>query len=81
MKHTQETMLIKGTAPIGSYTLEFSIHGQRNDWKITVTAPGNIVTECETGEATWFPLFSEMLADAHAAAGHNRIPASAGVGR
>jgi hypothetical protein len=74
-------MLLKGEALIQSYTFAFSIYGQRNDWKITVTAPGNIVTERETGEATWFPLFSEMLADAHAAASHNKIPAAVGARR
>lgn len=69
-------MLLKGTALVGSYTLEFTIHGERNNWKVSVGA-----SECETQEATWYPLFNEMLADACEAASHSRIPAPVGVAR
>ena len=57
-------MVVRGEALIGSFTIAFTIHGQRNDWQVTVTAPGGSVSEYETQEATWFPLFNEMLAAA-----------------
>lgn len=74
-------MLLKGEALIQSFTFGFSIHGQRNDWKVSVTQPGGIVSECETQEATPYALFNEMLADAYEAASHQRIAAPVGARR
>ena len=74
-------MVIRGEALIQSFTFSFAVHGQRNDWRVTVTAPGGVASEHETQEATWFPLFNEMLAAASETASHNRIPAHAGARR
>ena len=74
-------MLLKGEALIQSFTFGFSIHGQRGDWKVMITAPGGVVDERETKEAVPYLLFNEMLADACETASHNRIPAHAGAGR
>ena len=74
-------MVIRGEALIQSFTFAFTIHGQRNDWHLTVTAPGGAASECETQDATWFPLLNEMLAAACETASHNRIPAHAGARR
>ena len=57
-------MVIRGEALIQNFTFGFTIHGQRNDWHVTVTAPGDAVDERETRDATWFPLLNEMLAAA-----------------
>ena len=40
------------------------VYGERGKWRVSVTAPGNVASECETQEASWFSLFNEMLADA-----------------
>jgi hypothetical protein len=60
-------MLISGTALIHSFTIEFSAHGERGQWALTVKAPGHIASECETEEQTPFALLDEMLASAYAA--------------
>lgn len=72
-------MVIKGEALIGSFTLGFAIHGQRNDWHVSVTAPGCEATECETQESSWYSLFNEMLADGYEAAMRKRYPLRAGA--
>jgi len=67
-------MLIKGEALIQTFTFGFSISGHRNEWRIAITSPGNITTEDETVEATWYPLFSEMLRAAFESANRRRFP-------
>ena len=54
-------MLIKGEVLSGTITVSFTISGKRNEWEVTITAPGGIVTTSETVELTPYPLFSEML--------------------
>lgn len=72
-------MLLRGEALIQSFTIGFSVSGERGNWRVTTNAPGGVVSECETQEATWFLLFNDMLADAYETASHNKIPAPAGV--
>ena len=67
-------MLIRGEALIETITLAFTISGQRNEWSVTITQPGGIVTQDETVEATWYPLLNEMLAAAHEAAIKRQFP-------
>lgn len=70
-------MLIKGEVLVGTFTFQFSVHGQRNQWALTLTAPafpGSITTEDQTTEATWYPLFTEMLSDAYEGACRKRFP-------
>lgn len=67
-------MLIRGEALIDTVTLAFTISGKRGEWAVSVTAPGNIATSDETVEATWYPLFTEMLASAFENANRRRFP-------
>ena len=71
-------MLLKGEALIQSFTFDFAIHGQRNEWTISITAPGHVVSEAETQDATPYLLFNDMLADAYEAAVRRRFPQRAG---
>ena len=57
-------MLIRGSALVGTVTIEFTVSGQRGDWKVAMTAPGGVVTEDETTERQWHLLFTEMLSTA-----------------
>jgi hypothetical protein len=68
------TMVLRGEALIGAYTFTYSVHGQRGQWEVSITAPGNITKSDETTERTWFPLFSEMLGEAYHAAQKKRFP-------
>ena len=69
-------MFIKGEALVGTVTVSFTISGQKNDWAVSITAPGEIVTTDETVELTPYPLFSEMLRTAVENANRRRgIPA------
>jgi hypothetical protein len=57
-------MLIKGEALIHSFTLPFSIHGERGGiWKITVSGPGQLHTEGETHEPSPYDLLDRMLSE------------------
>jgi hypothetical protein len=79
-----DAMLLKGEVLIESVTLNFAIHGKRNEWTVTIVAPGGITTEDETVEATWYPLFNEMLSAAYEGACRRRFPereARSGAGR
>lgn len=70
-------MLIKGEVLIDIFTIGFSVHGQRGEWTLTVTAPGfpgSITTEDATTEQTWHLLFNEMISDAYSAACRKRFP-------
>ena len=67
-------MLIKGEALIQTFTFGFAISGQRGDWTVAITSPGNVVTEDATVERTWYPLFTEMLAAAYENAQRKRFP-------
>ena len=70
-------MLIKGEVLIDIFTFGFSVHGQRGEWTLTVTAPGfpgSITTEDATTEQTWHLLFNEMISDAYSAACRRRFP-------
>jgi hypothetical protein len=67
-------VLLKGEALIDSFTLGFAISGKRNDWKVSVTGPGDIAEEAETRAATPYELFDEMLLSVYAAAVRYRFP-------
>ena len=67
-------MLIRGSALAGTVTVEFTISGKRNEWTVSVTAPGAVTTSDETVEATWYPLFNEMLTAAVENANRRRFP-------
>ena len=54
-------MLLKGEALISTFTIAYSAHGGAGAWTVSVTAPGNIKSECETEEATPYPLLDQML--------------------
>lgn len=67
-------MLLKGEALVGTITLGFSVHGERGSWKVSISAPGGTASEDETTEASWFPLFSEMLSMAYEDVCRRRFP-------
>jgi len=67
-------MLIKGEVLIETVKLSFAVSGKRGEWKVGVTAPGNITKEDETIEASWFELFNELLADVYTKACNRRFP-------
>ena len=67
-------MFLKFEALIGTVTLTGSVSGKRNEWTVSITAPGGFTKTDETTEKTWFPLFSEMLAAASEAALRRRFP-------
>jgi hypothetical protein len=68
-------MVLRGEVLIGAYTFAYVVHGSRGDgWEVSITAPGNITKSDETTERTWFPLFSEMLAEAYHSAQKKRFP-------
>ena len=58
----------------GTITLNGTVSGSRGDWKVSVTAPGGIVTEDETTERYWHALFEEMLVTAFKNASRRRFP-------
>ena len=65
-------MLIKGDCLVGTFTVNFAIHGEKNDWTVSVSALGNIGSEsigseCKTQEVSPWGLFDDMLADVLAA--------------
>jgi hypothetical protein len=51
----------------GTFTINAAIHGEQNNWTVSVSAPGNITSESETQEATPWRLFDDMQADVLAA--------------
>jgi len=51
----------------GTFTINSAIHGEKHNWTVSVSAPGNITSESETQEASPWGLFDDMLADALAA--------------
>jgi hypothetical protein len=65
-------MYIRGEALEGVTTLSFTISGQRGNWTVTVTAPGNIKTEDTTCERSWDKLFREMTTAAFKTANRRR---------
>ena len=67
-------MFIRGEALVDTVTLTFAISGKRGEWAVTITQPGGIVTEDETVEASWYPLFTEMLRAAFENANRRRFP-------
>jgi hypothetical protein len=67
-------MFIRGEALVDTITIAFTISGSRGEWKVSISAPGNITKKNETTERTWFPLFTEMLSDAYGAACRRRFP-------
>ena len=66
-------MFIKGEALHGVSTIGFTISGERGDWTIRITSPGNITKEDQTTEKTWYPLLSEMLTAAFENASRRRL--------
>jgi hypothetical protein len=67
-------MFIRGEALIGTFTFGFTIHGQRGEWKVSVTGPNGLNKSDETVERDWAPLLNELLASAHDAALRRRFP-------
>ena len=71
-------MVIRGECQIDVFTFGFTIHGKRNEWTLTVTAPGfpfgTTTSEDTTTEANWYPLFNEMVAAAYENACRRRFP-------
>jgi len=57
-------MLLKGEALINTFTIGFAVHGERGEWKASISAPGQIVLERETREASPYRLLEELLAAA-----------------
>jgi len=72
-------MLLKFECLVGTVTLNGTVHGKRNAWSITVTAPGGITKTDETVESDWAPLLNEMLASAHDAVIRRRFPERQGA--
>jgi hypothetical protein len=68
------TVVVRGEVQIQSFTLGFTVAGERNNWTVVITSPGGIKTEDTTVERTWFPLFSEMLSEAYHSAQKKRFP-------
>ena len=65
-------MLYKIEILAGTFTVNAAIHGERNNWVVSVSTPGSIGSESigsesETQEATPWGLFDDMLADVLAA--------------
>src|SRR5262249_12964701 len=71
------TVRCPGVALIGAYTFGYTVHGQRGEWKVSITSPGNITKSDETTERTWYPLFTEMLSEAYHAAQKKRFQSAA----
>jgi hypothetical protein len=72
-------MLIKGEVLSGTITVAFTVSGKRNEWTVAIEAPGGVKTSDETVEATWYPLFSEMLTSAVDNATRRRFPERQGA--
>ncbi len=54
-------MLLKGECMVHTTTMLFSIHGEPNNWQLTVSAPGNTYLNRMTNDATPYALLDEML--------------------
>jgi hypothetical protein len=50
-------MVIRGDITVDTVTLNFSVHGRRNEWVVTVGTKTD-----ETVEASWISLFNELVA-------------------
>ena len=60
---------------IGTVTVTGTISGKKNDWTVSMAAPGAVTKTEETVEAGPYVLFSEMLRDAVENANRRRFPA------
>jgi hypothetical protein len=65
-------MLFRIEILAGTFTVNAAIHGEKNNWTVSVSAPGNIGAEniesqSETQETSPWGLFDDMLADVVAA--------------
>ena len=67
-------MLIRFEALQDTITLSGTVSGSRGEWKVSISAPGNIVTEDETTGRHWHALFDEMLANAFRNVNRRRVP-------
>jgi hypothetical protein len=65
---------LKFEALVSTVTLTGSIHGQRNNWTVSVNAPGGITETSTTVDDDWSRLFNAMLASAHDAVIRKRFP-------
>ena len=72
-------MLIKGEALISTVTLNFSVHGKRNEWTVSVSAPEGASWTDETVERHWAKLLDELLVAAHDAVIRKRFPERAAL--
>jgi hypothetical protein len=60
-------MLLKGEALIQSVTLNFACHGERGDWRVSVSfGPGHISNDSETQDAMPYTLLDAMLKTTYA---------------
>jgi hypothetical protein len=66
-------MVIKGQMLRGSLTIDFSVHGERNHWTVSILAPTTVRAERETSEFRPYLLLDEMLNDAFNDASHRSI--------
>ena len=65
-------MFMKFEVLIGTVTVSGTISDKKNEWTVSMTAPGGIVMTDETVEAGPYVLFSEMLRDAVESANRRR---------
>jgi hypothetical protein len=69
-------MLIKGEVLISTVTLNFSVHGKRYAWVVSVSGPGGVSKTDETVERHWAPLLDELLVAANDAVLRRRLEAT-----
>lgn len=72
-------MYMTFSALVGTVTVSGTISGKKNEWTVSMTAPGGIVTTDETVEAGPYVLFSEMLRAAVENANRRRFPERQGA--
>ncbi|MGA7597840.1 MAG: hypothetical protein WCB23_08330, partial [Pseudolabrys sp.] len=62
-----------GADAVPDFDAKIERSGERGDWTIRTTSPGNITKEDQTTEKTWYPLLSEMLTAAFENASRRRL--------
>ena len=70
-------MLITGEALIQTLTLNFAVHGERNNWRVNVSGPGHIQNDAETQDSTPYNLLDAMLLTTFSEVAHrfpDRVP-------
>jgi hypothetical protein len=80
-ENNRPPMLMKGEALIGTFTLAFTVSGERGNWTVAVSGPSGETLQDETCERSWHVLFDELLAEACAAARRQRTALASGARR